>query len=189
MGQQDAANALPQPPPTTPPGCWVGPRVSLAWTGVAQGNTNDTSTFRTAQWRSPIFDLQPQLGAMGGSEIVNQQGVTPIWKPGAQLMVLIHFANVTTNGVQCTFNDLNITAYDEAHPVSAAEMWQITAEQDVTTRFTSNNSQAQIKTGAQLDGVGVFSPPGPCRYWRFSLIFRFWLVHPDPKAELAAAVY
>jgi hypothetical protein len=188
---------FPQPNNVPAPG-WFGPNYQLDWRGAASGNTNDISSIqcRFAIWRSPTFDLRPEFRGVVQSESITTSGVQPIWRPGGaggQLLIGVHFGN---NG-NSSLLDLNIVSYDEASPWDPNNLWPITAEQDVTTTFTTANQSGlgfqppQANRG--VNGIGTFQAPGgsggPVRYWRLVLVFRFWLQHDDPLTSVTAAYY
>lgn len=179
---------------------WNSGRVRANWEGVANGCTNLVeATYRYYVWHSATFDLRPDLGVTGQSERVSRAGVVPIWRPygaGGQLVVMTTFTNVSFGGASA-LNDLNIVYYDEADPFDATNIRPITPEQDVSTAFLSSNQSGfgfnPPEENRGLSGFCMFTPPAgsgsPVRFWRLTLVFRFFVQHVDPVLALSAGYY
>lgn len=167
-------------------------RRSLTWAGAAQANGNSgvsAGNGRYAVWSSPLFDLRPDLvtpAAPAGSTL----GAVPIWSSG-QLVVQVQFKAGIDN-----LRGINMTVWDEASAYEPGAVQIVTAEQDVTSQYTTAGDfhGPRPATSTQgIAGIGCFAPPsgpgGYVKYWRFNMIIRNYLQVTDPAVIVSAAFY
>jgi hypothetical protein len=173
----------------------------LSWSGAAPANGNSQTNGRFAEWSAPIFDLRPEY--KGPAQFnPGTQGCVPIYDAQSkQLVVQVVFLPPASPnpaaGVDTFLEGLNISVWDEANPWNPQDMRIVTAEQDVTSTFTSSSElhgKGPITSAQGIGGVTVFAPPtgpaGPVRYWRPRMIFRFHLQQPfDPRVSVTAGYY
>jgi hypothetical protein len=159
---RNPATTLPMPAGANMPvACWFSGKVNLSWSGVAPN--------LEAVWRSPIYDLRPNLrqfhsnGSQGNN--INTQRAVPVWVGGGgggggklyvQISNLLDNANALDN--------LELTSQEFAHISDPGALVTVTPEEDITTSLNSS-----------VDSVVLtFTPIGegtPVRYW--SIILRF----------------
>jgi hypothetical protein len=173
----------------------------LSWVGAAPADGNSQTDGRYAEWQSPIFDLRPEY--KGPAQFTpGTQGAQPIRDAASKQLVLqVTFLPPSNpspaNEVDTFLHGLNISTWDEANPWNPQDMRIVTAEQDVTSAFTSSSElhgKGDNTIAQGISGVSFFSPPtgpaGPCRYWRLRMIFRFHTQHSfDPLVAVTAAYY
>lgn len=163
-------NTIPGPAPSVrPTGAWDMPPVEVIWTA------GTVDVVRTATWRTPIFDLRPELRA---STPAPPQGVQPIWRglgAGSQLFVFVRWDGLPSG--------LNVTVQERAHPCDVTRIATVTAPQDVTHEFTGTKQAA-------LQGFMPIGNGYPTRFWQ--IIYTFDIVEAvvtDPRFTVEAAMY
>ena len=160
-----------------PVGCWFGPQTMVPWVaGTGQ-------VIRTAGWRSPIFDLRPELGVLGLANARRDAGAIPIWRPGigagGQLFLQIMGLASATD----TLTGLAVVGIEYAHASDPNQVSTVTTEEDLTAAyFTAGKASALIP---------VFPTGGgfPIRFWRYELRFDVYATHPDPALSITPAYY
>jgi hypothetical protein len=181
VGYDNPGGTVPQPYPSNiGPGNWIPGDQFLLWTAGAGPNQG----LRQAIWRSPVFDLRPELKAAGPAPAPGnpRAGAQAIWKPGGaggQLYLLWDYSTVPAGRM----DGLAVVAQELAHPFDPSRLRTITQIEDVTTNFTANKQAALL----------VVTPPGsgmPVRFWQFTLRFEiFEFVHPDPTQMFCSPAY
>ena len=165
--------SLPFPKPGNMPiGFWDGGEIALQTFGASAPN------WRTATYRTPIFDLRPDLRSMTGGE---QEGVA-IWKysgsgRGGRLHLMID--NIGSGDTQ----GLDVVCSELVSPNRPSIMRQVTDCVNISDQFTvSGRSSTYIS----------FMPTGefPIRFWQVQLDFTWAEDLGDvPKFLLFASYY
>ena len=168
----DNTNPFPAPQ-NAPIGCWSDTGMQLQW---AAGTS---PVIRTAFWRSPMFDLRPELrGAMA----VAPTGVQSIYRGGGgQLFVFIDFRSTPL-----LIANLAVESFEEAHPWNPVGIGIITSPQDMSEILPAGASDTKNSA------IAAFTPPGsgyPIRYWRVSIRFNVMATQADPTITVAAGYY
>ena len=159
---RNPATTLPMPNGTNMPvGCWFSGRINLSWSGVAPT--------LTARWRSPIFDLRPNLrqfysnGSQGNTNTT--QRAVPVWVGGGsggggklyiQISNLLDDVNALDNMV--------LTSQEYAHIADPGAVVTVSPLEDITTSINSTVGSAIL----------TFTPTGegtPVRFWSLELVF------------------
>jgi len=198
VGDRQRPQAWPQPQPYDPRGAWTNPQgtvpgpspktwprafwssqeLSLAWTnGVGE-------VIRTASWRTPVFDLRPELRHADGP----RASAVPIYRPGGggRLYVQVFALNATISsltGLEVLSTEFaNVWSAESQTQGAPVNVPQIIEPEDVSDQFFALVPSTIL----------VFSPPGEgyhARYWSLQLTFNKLAVRPDPAFRVAAAVY
>ena len=174
------AGTLPFPNPTNMPiGVWNGIPTMLVWTA------GTAPSVRTAQWRSPVFDLRPEQRAARGE--VRNQGTIPIWKPstvtgGAGGRLWVQIGDFSTLAVSVTSMEMNFR--ERGHIQDPNSMSVICPSEDITDKYVP---------GMQ-DCILSFTPPGegyPVRYWQLILQFDVYdaTLPSDPALQVEGSYY
>lgn len=146
--------SLPFPKPNSMPiGFWDGGEIAL------QTFAAGTPNWRTATYRTPIFDLRPDLRSMTGGE---QEGVA-IWKDsgagkGGRLHLMVdNIDNGATSG-------LDVVCTEFVSPNRPSLMRQVTNCVNVSDQF--------VVAGRSATYIS-FQPTGeyPIRFWQVQLVF------------------
>lgn len=194
-----ATNPLPQPT-NIPVGCWFGASAPLNWQA-----TTDSGYNQKAIWRSPIYDLRPELRGMsaggfrtsgttsvasntgaGYSQVTqgrrdNSKNAVPIWGGiGGHLLVQVsglESANNARTGIV-------VFTSENAHISDPAKAVPIIAENDATFALETNTDSSIL----------TFSPTGeagPVRFWQLALTFyrRDDVTGTLPRYVIEAAYY
>jgi hypothetical protein len=134
-------------------------------------------------WRTPIFDLRPEIRAAAPAPPSGrQQGTQAIWKPGGgaggQLYVLIQGLQASADAL----TDLVLTHDEDVHVLNPTDMVRCIPVEDITKQLSGEIPAALI----------IFQPPGdgyPVRYWRLTLTFAILSARPDTPFVVSAAYY
>lgn len=183
---RNPAGVFPAPPPSDlGPGNWFGPQTPLAFVpGVVAADA------LVAVWRSPIFDLRPDLRQAGIANPRRDTGACPIWRAGSGMGGQLFVQVMGIDGLLAlppnpsTLTNLRVSAVEESHVSDMNQLATITTIEDITAAyFTAGKSSALIE---------VF-PPGsgmPVRYWRYTLQFSYSaLIAPLPVLNICPAFY
>lgn len=182
---RNPAGVFPAPPPQElGPGNYFGPQTPLTFV-AGTGNV-----LFTASWRSPIFDLRPDLRQTGIANPRRDTGATPVWRVGSgaggQIFVQIMGidGSLATPPNAETLTGLSVTAIEEAHVSDMNQLATVTTEEDITAAyFTAGKSSALV--AAMPPGSGF-----PIRYWRYTLRFDIRLVNAAlPVMNVCSAFY
>lgn len=145
------------------------------------GSTTDYSrrVRLRALWRSPVFDLRPELGASSGSVTAG----TPVnrgtaYGQGMRLVVQLRRTNTATGGER--FYCYQYVAW--ASLTNADQLVQVGAPVSITAAVRNAPIAA---TGALAQSQHVFTPPAnPVRYWQAGIVCD--VIANDADAEAAA---
>jgi hypothetical protein len=163
---------LPAPAPSNMPVTeWATPSLPLTWTGVVGG-------VDTATWRSPIFDLHPDIRSAQGDK---KQGV-PVWNSYyAHLYVQVSGllrTNTNTERLSLYYREYANTTWGTVispQPVPAGIPLQAPYQAVVNVSAWVDITGELMQGIAQPDSVVlVFEPIGsgyPVRYWMVELRF------------------
>ncbi len=197
---------LPLPEPTNiPVGCWFGAESPLNWVA-----TTDTGYNQKAIWKSPIYDLRPELRSMsaggfattgtistasytggrsnsGYSQVTqgrrdNAKNAVPIWNGiGGHLVVQVTgLASSTTSRT-----GIVVFSAENAHISDPGKAAPVFANNDATFALETNTNSAIL----------AFTPTGergPVRFWQLELTFYRRddvTVPPLPRYIIEAAYY
>jgi hypothetical protein len=162
VGQQGNRPAtLPLPPPTNMPvQAWFGGRFVPTF-GAA------TADFPGGEfgWRSPIFDLQPQLrglnpqGASGPNNPASRNAI-PLWGRSGVLHVQITGLTALADSVVNT----KLLGTESAHISDPGQLQQVLPESDFTSTLNIQTNSVILSFRPYGQGTGV-------RYWRLNLRF------------------
>ena len=193
---------LPLPQPTNiPVGCWFGAEAPLNWQA-----TTDTGYNQKAIWRSPIYDLRPELRSMsaggfattgtistasntgaGYTQVTqgrrdNAKNAVPIWNGiGGHLVVQVTglaTSNTSRSGIV-------VFTSERAHISDPAKSTPILSNNDATFALETNTNSAIL----------AFTPTGetgPVRFWQLELTFYRRddvTIPPLPRYVVEAAYY
>jgi hypothetical protein len=172
---------MPSPGSDIPVPYYEGSDIYLAWSLVA----GDPNTY-TASWRTPVFNLRPDLRSAGN---VPKFGV-PIWSTAARLYIqvdgLTSSSAKTTQGLRVTSEEFASVAQGDNQDL-IANLKRVTAPVDVTGDFMLGINQPDRV-------VLVFAPLGegrPVRFWSVQLTFTKDAVDwaSDQRIRISAAYY
>jgi hypothetical protein len=182
-----------------PQSLWITERLAVPWSGlgaVAAGLDQGI-------WRSPVFDLRPDLRSANSAK---KEGI-PVWNPSARLYVQIfnlNFTAATTEDLRLNFAERANTTY--GHVYSAAPNRAVGVPTPPSSGFPNQAAnQAVVTVTARVDitseimmstlqpdsAVLTFVPLGegyPVRYWSIDLFFSKLFV-AGPPLNLQAAMY
>lgn len=165
--RNDPTNALPMPiPGNLGPGLWEGSPQRLKFKA-----TGTDPVVSQAEWRSPIFDLQPW---MRSSQNAQQGDSQPIWRVGqgaaGKLWIQPQNMQPVIVGIQSfgQLRNLRILAFEYAHINNINSVARITAETgiDVTSDVV----------GTKPSAIMQFYPTGegyPVRFWQVRLLWQY----------------
>lgn len=169
---RNPAKTLPMPQPSNlPVAGWFGADTFLSWTAGVQQST--------AQWRSPLFDLRPNLRNLSN----NRTNVLPMWVAGGsgsggRLFIQISGLTLVNNAT----DNLEVTATESVHINDPRNLAPVTSAEDVTTFFSGGTNSILM----------VYVPPGeglPVRFYQLTINFtKFDAAAPQPF-RVAAAYY
>lgn len=174
-----ATNPLPRPT-NLPVGCWFGSLGMLNWVDSSKSGYN-----KEAIWRSPIYDLRPELRGMssngfatngtistaqnngnGYSQVTqgrrdNAKNAIPIWN-GIGGHLLVQISGLTST---LTARDgIVVLSSEYAHISDPGRIVQILADNDATFALETQTN----------DAILAFTPTGetgPVRFWQLELAF------------------
>lgn len=172
MFNPDETLPFPSPGTQASSGWYSGPALDLFYfAGVAP-------VVRTATWRSPLYDLQPQfrgtMQATGSSSTNSPPGVQPIWKGGK-----LHIQIAGTNALTSSLTDLVVLSQEAGNVGDLRNIDTIMPDADVTDQFVPGQDSALI----------VIEPVAGIRYWQVKLVFNKLSALPDPLFRVSAAYY
>lgn len=194
-----ATNPLPQPT-NIPVGCWFGAVAPLNWQDTSVDGYN-----KTAIWRSPIFDLRPELRGMsaggfrtsgtistasntgaGYAQVTqgrrdNAKNAVPVWG-GTRGHLLVQVEGLASANNART--GIVVFTSENAHISDPAKATPILADNDATFALETNTNSAILS----------FSPTGehaPVRFWQVTLTFfrRDDVTGTLPRYNVEAAYY
>jgi len=171
---QNPDATVPFPVPGTQPasGWYSGPATDLFWFAGTAPNV------RSAIWRSPLYDLQPQFrGAMqatNSSSTGSPPGVQPIWQGGS-----LHIQVAGINSAPDTLTDLIVTEREFGEVGDLRSIGSVMPAADVTDQFVPGQDSTLI----------VVEPVANIRYWQVVLLFDKRSALPDPVFRVSAAYY
>ena len=196
---------IPLPQPTNMPvGCWFGAEAALAWSATTQAGYN-----QQALWRSPIFDLRPELRSMssngfatsgtistasytgqaanGGYTQVTQgrrdnaMNAVPIWG-GMGGHLLIQVSGLTSTPT--SRDGIVVFSSEGAHVSDPGRLALILANNDATFAL-------ETQTNTAILGFTATGENAPTRFWQLTLNFfrRDDIVGVLPTYTVEAAYY
>ena len=137
----------------------------VALANAAFGTTAGLQT--RAVWRSPIFDLRPDLKSDN-----YRPEATSIFGAGG-LMVLVDERNGFINAIA---NDLSVFSLESVHTVNPQELRFFEERKDITADFFD---------GTEATLLAWEPPAAPIRYWSTVIIFD-WVGAPGAEPDLTA---
>ena len=168
---------MPYPTPDNMPvGMWDGGHINLQ-VAVPPGGS---AWWRQAEYRSPIFDLRPDLRSMMAGE---QRGI-PIWRQDGlnthgKLRVVIDGINVG-NGT----NGLEVEVREFTSPNRVDQLVQVTDNVDVSDCFVTRGRSATLLEFYALGGGS------PIRFWQVRFEFRWFnVLAASPLFNIYSAYY
>jgi len=157
-------------------GVWFGPEVRL------QFSVGDAPAGGTlgANWRSPIFDLRPELrhAFQGGSDNTQPIWRAPAFGQGGRLLVQIS----TLDGVAISNYalDFRAAAVESCHVARPDRIAIMNQPQDITEELLDGQNTSVLE----------FIPPGnPIRYWRVLINFATLTVGAAPNWSCQGVYY
>lgn len=196
-----ATNPLPQPS-NLPVGCWYGMSAPINWTATTRSGFN-----KEAIWRSPIYDLRPELRGMSTNgfstngtistavsdgagyrqvtqgRIDNAKNAVPIWG-GAGGHLLIQVSGLTSSAT--ARNGIIVLTSESAHISDPARLVPIIADNDATFAL-------ETQTNSAILGFTATGENAPARFWQLTLTFLRQDNIPDatalPRYDIEAAFY
>ena len=114
--------------------------------------------WREAKWKSPLFDLRPDLRNMTGGD---SKGVA-IWGAG-KLYTLFNNLRLTPRATE----DLQVTIREFASPNRPEQIFQITDPVDVSESFVTVEKPATTLEFYPLNSGS------PIRFWQIEILFEW----------------
>jgi hypothetical protein len=144
--------------------CWFASPTNVYWTFPA-AFPNGYST-----WRSPIFDLRPNLrgftsNGFSGNNNTTQRG-TPVWVGGGSGgggKLFIQISNLT--GTLTGMNNLEVLVQESGHIANPGKVTTLTPLEDITTSVNSTTNSVILSFLPMGEGY-------PIRYWQLSIFFQ-----------------
>lgn len=175
---------LPYPSPKNAPvGLWNGGQIQLVL-GAAIAGTTD---WRQAIWRSPVFDLRPDIRGMAQQQAgVNGVSAVPIWRAaglgaGGSLWVQINGLNRTALATQ----GLRVSYFERTTPNELNNLNRVTDRTDLSSEFVSADNRPNALLQFQAPGSSF-----TVRFWQIQLIFTWTqALAATPVIGLQAAYY
>lgn len=169
-------------PPNTMPGA-AGPPAPAAWTTARvtvpfNAVVGNTQLLFSGSWQTPIFDLQPQLGAFAQNTAGrSSQSPAAVSMWGGSM---VHLAITSSQ-----FAGFRVLAQEWAHPVDINALGAASDEQDITEAITNVGTTSST-------AVLTYVPYARVRYYQLRLVFQilsgFAVVNP-PVVTVQAAFY
>ena len=168
---------MPFPSPSSMPvGLWDGGKRIL--TPQTAGGT----AWKNATWKSPLFDLRPDLRSTGTGG--KAKGI-PIWRSsgmgaGGKLWLIVSGLRDTANAC----NSLDVEFREFCSPNRPEQLLQVTDPIDVSDSFVNTERNATLLEFYAV-GSGV-----PIRYWQIELFFE-WneVLAATPQFTIFSAYY
>lgn len=159
---RNPAGTIPLPAPGDMPySQWQIAAVPINWTNAGALDTDYTTV---GYWRSPLFDLRPEIRRADGSQAAG----VPIWNSATKkLWVQVGGLTSTNSGVVATDN-LYVVAREYANIFDPNQMQRVTSDADI-------GDQIALGTNQPPSVVLPFTPPGSgynIRYWQLELAWR-----------------
>ena len=174
------AGTVPFPAPKTwPKAFWSSQELALSWSaGVGE-------VFRTASWRTPVFDFRPELRHADGP----RASAVPIYRPGGGGHLYVQIFGIqleptALEGLEVQSTEFaNVWSAESQTNGAPSNVPQIIEPEDVSDQFFA----------LVPSSILVFDPPGGgahIRYWSLQLTFNKLIGGlADPPLRIAAAVY
>jgi hypothetical protein len=145
-------------------GYWSGNEQQLLWTA---GGTVDSTSVATTTWRSPIFDLRPDLrGSSGYSHNLS----TPIFRGsayGAGMRLMVQLNNIENLRLVLS---TNWYCRELGHVLNDRRVTTLTEFQNITSDVYSGGTSAGLLPATGRGVVLVFSPlANPMRFWQVEI--------------------
>jgi len=162
---------MPFPRPSgMPVGFWDGGIASLLPT-----TASDPEYWREARWRSPLFDLRPDLRSMTGGDA---KGVA-IWATG-KLFALVNNLRATTAATE----GLKVTVREFCSPNRPEQIFQVTDPVDVSESFVTVERPATTLEFYPLNSGQ------PIRFWQVEMLFEWKeALAQTPRFSIFSAYY
>jgi len=162
---------MPYPAPSSMPvAFWDGGVASLLPT-----TATNPEYWREAKWRSPLFDLRPDLRNMTGGD---SKGVA-IWGIG-KLYTLVNNLRLTARATE----GLKVTIREFASPNRADLIFQVTDPIDVSESFVTVEKPATTLEFYPLNSGS------PIRFWQVEILFEWTIVLPaTPRFSIFSSYY
>ena len=189
-GSGGGAGSQPQPPPPNPlvlnrqnntAGLWNGGNITLTPSGL----TNPTAT-----WRSPTFDLRPDLPFLSQGNAES----TPVYRSKTgdwgSLWLLVDGLDQNFGG-GFGFTGLKVTYQERVSPIDPTLVRNVNDPIDITGEFAVNSTlpASERQQGALLQ----FKPTNdvdPVRYWQVVLRFEWSVTFTNPvQLRIQASYY
>lgn len=179
VGTRDYAPGIPNTvppgrPKDTPPAAWtMAQAIPLSF----EVDGTNPAVFSNAYWRTPIFDMRPDLGSLAQNQTDREPSARPMWGGSA-----LHISLTVSQ-----FAGLTVFASEWGHPTDVNQIAQITDAQDIT---------AELSNTALLGGAAAFTyrPYSKIRYYQLRLHFQVSANYPtgapaSPTVAVTAGFY
>ena len=162
FNNKPGTNPLPRPV-NMPVSCWFGGKQHVKFeTGTIAGFPFVT----TYEWRSPVYDLHPELRGISGSASNNRNpssGV-PIWRSNGKAL---HLQVSGLDTASLSRDTVGLIAQEYGHITDPGQVAtsEISEKADITAQISGNTNSA----------IMHFAPAGKAgsyvRYWQLRLVF------------------
>ena len=183
FNNKPATNPLPAPS-NLPISCWFGSRLVIT---LSAGGLAGTPFATNYDWRSPIYDLHPELrgtNSSGTSNRRNPSSAVPLWNSRGKILH-IQLTGLDTNNL--TRENLGLIAQEYGHisDPGLASSSEIAEKADISAQISGNTNSCILH----------FDPAGKSgsyvRYWQIRLMFGQFVNNAafKPQFTLEGAFY